>query len=160
MHPVLLPFRFCGEQEEVSAGFHHIGMVKLIDLRPLLRASTVFPDASDYLSEDVPTIGTFDVAEIVIPPSIVVKDLGRAILQDLEMKSIVHVMYSKRLVEHSWPAQILCLAVAMIVTNIHIRRDSQIMVHTTKSQQYRDRTCQNIVWNLSRHQPQEGHLII
>ncbi|KAK6968926.1 hypothetical protein R3P38DRAFT_3508514, partial [Favolaschia claudopus] len=56
---------------------------------PPQRKSTVFPDASDYLSEDLPTIGTFNVAEIVIPPSIVVKDLGRAILQDPEMKSIV-----------------------------------------------------------------------
>ncbi|KAK7047057.1 hypothetical protein R3P38DRAFT_3423853 [Favolaschia claudopus] len=56
---------------------------------PPQRKSTVFPDASDYLSEDLPTVGTFNVAEIVIPPSIVVKDLGRAILEDPEMKSIV-----------------------------------------------------------------------
>jgi hypothetical protein len=38
-----------------------------------------------------PTITTFDVLEIPVPPSVVVKALGRAILLDPEIKSIVLV---------------------------------------------------------------------
>ncbi|KAJ6535847.1 hypothetical protein DFH09DRAFT_1091624 [Mycena vulgaris] len=39
---------------------------------------------TDYLSELAPTITTFNAAEIVVPPSHVVKTLGRAILLDPE----------------------------------------------------------------------------
>ncbi|KAK7059424.1 hypothetical protein R3P38DRAFT_2758863 [Favolaschia claudopus] len=55
------------------------------------RKSTLYPDPADYLSELPPTVETFKITEMVVPPSIVVKNLGRAILMDSEMKSIVMV---------------------------------------------------------------------
>ncbi|KAJ6550805.1 hypothetical protein DFH09DRAFT_1281202 [Mycena vulgaris] len=53
---------------------------------PPQRKSTVFTDPTDYLSGLPPTITTFNVTEIVVPPSVVVKALGRAILFDPEIK--------------------------------------------------------------------------
>ncbi|KAK6995646.1 hypothetical protein R3P38DRAFT_2796698 [Favolaschia claudopus] len=53
---------------------------------PPQRKSTIFLDPSDYLSEDFPTVDTFHVAEIAIPPSNVVKALGRAIQGGIGIK--------------------------------------------------------------------------
>ncbi|KAJ7150102.1 hypothetical protein C8R43DRAFT_887447, partial [Mycena crocata] len=46
---------------------------------------------TEYLSDLLPTISTFTVRDIPVPPSVVVKALGRAILLDPEIKSIVLV---------------------------------------------------------------------
>ncbi|KAJ7240084.1 hypothetical protein C8J57DRAFT_1527817 [Mycena rebaudengoi] len=53
--------------------------------------STVFADPTEYLSDLPPTITTFSVMEIMAPPSVVVKALGRAIILDPEAQSIVLV---------------------------------------------------------------------
>ncbi|KAJ7883901.1 hypothetical protein B0H14DRAFT_2701270 [Mycena olivaceomarginata] len=58
---------------------------------PPQHKSTVFADPTDYLLDLGPTITTFDVLEIPVPPSVVVKALGRAILLDPEIKSIALV---------------------------------------------------------------------
>ncbi|KAJ7843603.1 hypothetical protein B0H14DRAFT_3688863 [Mycena olivaceomarginata] len=58
---------------------------------PPQRKSSTFADPSDYLSEVSPTVVTFNVLEIPVPPAAVVKALGRAILSDPDMKSIVLV---------------------------------------------------------------------
>ncbi|KAJ6573705.1 hypothetical protein B0H10DRAFT_2236933 [Mycena sp. CBHHK59/15] len=58
---------------------------------PAQRKSTVFTDPAEYVSELHPTVVTFNVAEIPVPPSIIVKALGREILADPEAKSIVLV---------------------------------------------------------------------
>ncbi|KAJ7917809.1 hypothetical protein B0H13DRAFT_2440292 [Mycena leptocephala] len=66
--------------------------LRALDSRALLTAyCAVFADPTDYLSELPPTITTFNVAEIVVPPLVVVKALGRIILLDPEIKSIVLV---------------------------------------------------------------------
>ncbi|KAJ6560413.1 hypothetical protein B0H19DRAFT_1234659 [Mycena capillaripes] len=44
---------------------------------PPQRKSTVYADPTDYLSDLCLTITTFNVTEIVAPPSVVVKALGR-----------------------------------------------------------------------------------
>ncbi|KAJ7683823.1 hypothetical protein B0H14DRAFT_3058473 [Mycena olivaceomarginata] len=58
---------------------------------PPQHKSTVFADPTDYLLDLGPTITTFDVLEIPVPPSVVFKALGRAILLDPEIKSIALV---------------------------------------------------------------------
>ncbi|KAJ7250238.1 hypothetical protein C8J57DRAFT_1521255 [Mycena rebaudengoi] len=58
---------------------------------PPQRKSTVFVNCTDYLSDLSPTITTFNVMEIPVPPLAVVKDLGRAILLDSDFQSIVLV---------------------------------------------------------------------
>ncbi|KAJ7848723.1 hypothetical protein B0H14DRAFT_3452934 [Mycena olivaceomarginata] len=55
---------------------------------PPQRKSTVFADPTEYLSDLRPTITTFNVLEIPVPPLVVVKALGRAILLDPEITSI------------------------------------------------------------------------
>ncbi|KAJ7827174.1 hypothetical protein B0H14DRAFT_2815810, partial [Mycena olivaceomarginata] len=65
---------------------------QLMELRlPPQRKSTTFADPSDYLSDQHPTVTTFDALEIPVPPAFVVKALGRAILSDPEIKSIMLV---------------------------------------------------------------------
>ncbi|KAJ7658460.1 hypothetical protein B0H17DRAFT_1145618 [Mycena rosella] len=49
------------------------------------------PYPTEYVSELHPTVVTLNVAEIPVPPSIIVKALGREILADLEAKSIMLV---------------------------------------------------------------------
>jgi hypothetical protein len=58
---------------------------------PPQRKSTVFTDPTDYLCDLRPSITAFDVLEIPVPPSFVVKALGRPILQDPEIAFIVLV---------------------------------------------------------------------
>ncbi|KAJ6523795.1 hypothetical protein DFH09DRAFT_1096515 [Mycena vulgaris] len=41
------------------------------------RKSTVYSDPTDYLAELPPTLTTFNMMEIVVPPSVVVKAFGR-----------------------------------------------------------------------------------
>ncbi|KAJ7805971.1 hypothetical protein B0H14DRAFT_3882544 [Mycena olivaceomarginata] len=55
---------------------------------PPQHESTVFADPTEYLSDLHPTITTFNVLEIPVPPSVVVKALGCAILLDPEITSI------------------------------------------------------------------------
>ncbi|KAJ7256741.1 hypothetical protein C8J57DRAFT_1721454, partial [Mycena rebaudengoi] len=55
------------------------------------RRCSLYADASDYLSDQPPTVTSFDVMEIMVPPSVVVKALGRSILLDPEAKSLVLV---------------------------------------------------------------------
>jgi hypothetical protein len=78
--------------EKLSLPPNNLPVSSLIKFQlPPQHKSTVFADPTDYLSELPPTITTFNVREIPIPPSVVVKALGRAILLDPEFKSIVLV---------------------------------------------------------------------
>ncbi|KAK7000953.1 hypothetical protein R3P38DRAFT_3218192 [Favolaschia claudopus] len=78
--------------EKLSLPHKNLPVSELIAFTlPPQRKSTVYPDPADYLSELPPTVETFKITEMVVPPSIVVKNLGRAILMDREMKSIVMV---------------------------------------------------------------------
>jgi hypothetical protein len=56
---------------------------------PPQHKSTVFMDPTDYLSELPPTITTFNIREIPISPLVVIKALGRVILLNPKVKSIV-----------------------------------------------------------------------
>ncbi|KAJ7348422.1 hypothetical protein DFH08DRAFT_959826 [Mycena albidolilacea] len=58
---------------------------------PPQRKSTAFADSSDYLPDLSRTITTFNLTEILVPPSVIVKALGRALLPDPEVKSIMLV---------------------------------------------------------------------
>jgi hypothetical protein len=76
--------------EKLSLPHKNLPVSSLIELQlPPQRKSTVFVDPTDYLSELSPTITTFNVMEIAVPPSVVVKALGRVILLDPEIKSIM-----------------------------------------------------------------------
>ncbi|KAK7025886.1 hypothetical protein R3P38DRAFT_3531849 [Favolaschia claudopus] len=78
--------------EKLSLPHKNLPVSELITFTsPPQRKSTVYPDPADYLSELPPIVETLKIAEMVVPPSIVVKNLGRAILMDSEMKSIVMV---------------------------------------------------------------------
>ncbi|KAJ7215018.1 hypothetical protein GGX14DRAFT_696571 [Mycena pura] len=72
--------------EKLSIPAGDLPVSALIKLKlPPQRASSIYTHPTDYLSELVPTITTFNAAEIVVPPSHVVKALGRAILLDPEL---------------------------------------------------------------------------
>ncbi|KAJ7798457.1 hypothetical protein B0H14DRAFT_3492517 [Mycena olivaceomarginata] len=58
---------------------------------PPQRKSTAFIDPSDYLSDLPPTLTTFNLREIPVPPAVVVKALSRAIISDPATKSILLV---------------------------------------------------------------------
>ncbi|KAK7014604.1 hypothetical protein R3P38DRAFT_3205506 [Favolaschia claudopus] len=69
--------------EKLSLPHKNLPVSELIAFTlPPQRKSTVYPDPADYLSELPPTVETFKITEMVVPPSIVVKNLGRAILMD------------------------------------------------------------------------------
>ncbi|KAJ6484281.1 hypothetical protein DFH09DRAFT_1106599 [Mycena vulgaris] len=75
--------------EKLSIPAGDLPVSALIKLKlPPQRASSIYTHPTDYLSELAPTITTFNAAEIVVPPSHVVKALGRAILLDPELQSI------------------------------------------------------------------------
>jgi hypothetical protein len=58
---------------------------------PPTHKATAFLNPTDYLSEYLPTVTDFDPRAIPVPPPTVVKALGRAILTDQDIKSIVLV---------------------------------------------------------------------
>ncbi|KAJ6514087.1 hypothetical protein DFH09DRAFT_1099740 [Mycena vulgaris] len=71
--------------EKLSIPAGDLPVSALIKLKlPPQRASSIYTHPTDYLSELASTITTFNAAEIVVPPSHVVKALGRAILLDPE----------------------------------------------------------------------------
>ncbi|KAJ7752973.1 hypothetical protein B0H16DRAFT_1418844 [Mycena metata] len=78
------------EKLSIPAGDLPVSALIKLELPPQ-RTSSIFTHPTDYLSELAPTITTFNVTEIVVPPSHVVKALGRAILLDPELQSIVLV---------------------------------------------------------------------
>ncbi|KAJ6555044.1 hypothetical protein DFH09DRAFT_1280668 [Mycena vulgaris] len=85
-------FRIPDGPKKLSFPPNNLPVSSLIEFQlPPQRKSTVYSDPTDYLAELPPTLTTFNVTEIVVPPSVVVKALGRAILLDPEMKSIVLV---------------------------------------------------------------------
>ncbi|KAJ7815543.1 hypothetical protein B0H13DRAFT_2381016 [Mycena leptocephala] len=78
--------------EKLSLPPNNLPVSSLVKLKlPPQCKSTVFADPTDYLSDLSPMISSFQVMEIPVPPSAVVKALGRAILLDPEVKSIVLV---------------------------------------------------------------------
>jgi hypothetical protein len=78
--------------EKCSLPARDLALSDLIKFQlPPQRKSTIFANASDYLSDLSPTITTFNVLDILMLPSVVVKGLGRAILDDPEAKSIMLV---------------------------------------------------------------------
>jgi hypothetical protein len=78
--------------EKLSLPPNNLPVSSLIKLKlPPQHKSTVFVDPTDYLSDLSPTISSFQVMEIPVLPSAVIKALGRAILLDPEVKSIVLV---------------------------------------------------------------------
>jgi hypothetical protein len=80
------------ETEKLSLPPPHMSIAKLIKFRlPPLHKATAFRNPTDYLSEYAPTVTDFDPGTIPVPPPDVVKALGRAILTDKEIKSIVLV---------------------------------------------------------------------
>ncbi|KAJ7281325.1 hypothetical protein C8J57DRAFT_1219220 [Mycena rebaudengoi] len=63
--------------EKLSLPSRTLSVSSLVKLQLLLqRKSTVFANPTDYLSEFSPTVTTFDVMEIPVLPSAVVKDLS------------------------------------------------------------------------------------
>jgi len=56
---------------------------------PLQRKSTTFIYPSDYISDLPPTLSTFELLKIPVPPSAVVKDLASTIINDPGIQSIV-----------------------------------------------------------------------
>jgi hypothetical protein len=78
------------EKLSIPAGDLPVSALIKLELPPQ-RTSSIFMHPTDYLSELAPTITTFNATEIVAPPSHVVKALGRAILLDPELQSIVLV---------------------------------------------------------------------
>jgi hypothetical protein len=77
------------DPEKLSLPPNNLPVSSLIKFQlPPQRKSTVFADPTDYLSELPPTITTFNVREILIPPSVVVKALGCTTLLDPKFKSI------------------------------------------------------------------------
>jgi len=78
--------------EQLSLPPNNLPVSSLINFQlPPQHKSTIYADPTDYLADLPPTIITFNVTEIPTPPSIVIKALGRAILCDPEIKSIVLV---------------------------------------------------------------------
>ncbi|KAJ7704920.1 hypothetical protein B0H17DRAFT_1126543 [Mycena rosella] len=85
-------FKIPDGPEKLSIPPTSLSVSRLIKFRlPPQRKSTVFTDPTEYVSELHPTVVTFNVAEIPVPPSIIVKALGREILADPEAKSIMLV---------------------------------------------------------------------
>ncbi|KAJ7810585.1 hypothetical protein B0H14DRAFT_2607180 [Mycena olivaceomarginata] len=78
------------EKLSIPAGDLPVSALIKLELPPQ-RTSSIFTHPTNYLSELAPTITTFNATEIVVPPSHVVKALGRAILLDPELQSIVLV---------------------------------------------------------------------
>ncbi|KAJ6543444.1 hypothetical protein DFH09DRAFT_1088878 [Mycena vulgaris] len=65
--------------EKLSLPPNNLPVSSLIKFQlPPQRKSTVYSDPTDYLLELPPTLTTFNATEIVVPPSVVVKALGRA----------------------------------------------------------------------------------
>ncbi|KAJ6478439.1 hypothetical protein DFH09DRAFT_1108349 [Mycena vulgaris] len=65
--------------EKLSLPPNNLPVSSLIKFQlPPQRKSTVYSDPTDYLAERPPTLTTFNVTEIVVPPSVVVMALGRA----------------------------------------------------------------------------------
>ena len=62
----------------------------MFNLPPPHKATAIL-NPTDYLSEYAPIVTNFDTGAIPVPPLAVVKALGRAILTDKEIKSIVLV---------------------------------------------------------------------
>jgi hypothetical protein len=78
--------------EKLSLTPNNLPVSSIIEYLLLLqRKSSVFVDPSNYLCDLSPTITIFNLTEILVPPSVVVKALGRAILLDPEVKSIMLV---------------------------------------------------------------------
>jgi hypothetical protein len=53
------------------------------------RKSTTFIYPSDYISDLPPTLSTFDLLKIPVPPSAVVKDLSSAIILQIGLPDIM-----------------------------------------------------------------------
>ncbi|KAJ6488353.1 hypothetical protein DFH09DRAFT_1105703 [Mycena vulgaris] len=65
--------------EKLSLPPNNLPVSSLIEFQlPPQRKSTVYSNPINYLAELPPTLTTFNVMEIVVPPSVVVKALGRA----------------------------------------------------------------------------------
>ncbi|KAJ6543282.1 hypothetical protein DFH09DRAFT_1088980 [Mycena vulgaris] len=70
--------RIPNRPEKLSLPPNNLPVSSLIKFQLLpQRKSTVYSDLTDYLAELPPTLTTFNVTEIVVPPSVVVKALGR-----------------------------------------------------------------------------------
>ncbi|KAJ7850518.1 hypothetical protein B0H14DRAFT_3664810 [Mycena olivaceomarginata] len=76
------------EQEQLILPSVDLPVSSLMALElPPQRKSTVFVDHSDYLSDLPPTLTTFNVRDIPVPPAVVVKALSGAIISEPETKS-------------------------------------------------------------------------
>ncbi|KAJ6546217.1 hypothetical protein DFH09DRAFT_1087855 [Mycena vulgaris] len=65
--------------EKLSLPPNNFPVFSLIEFQlPLQQKSTVYSNLTDYLAELPPTLTTFNVTEIMVPPSVVVKALGCA----------------------------------------------------------------------------------
>ncbi|KAJ7668831.1 hypothetical protein B0H17DRAFT_1248122 [Mycena rosella] len=85
-------FKIPDRPEKLSIPLTSLSVSRLIKVQlPPQRKSTVFTDPTKYVSELHPTVVTFNVAEIPVPPSIIFKALGQEILADLEAEFIMLV---------------------------------------------------------------------